>query len=211
MESNNKRKHIRKGGYPTPKGGWSIIARRTTDTMPKRVIRDYLEEIHDRLTADAGGAESLTAIQRIAIDRAVTLLGGIRSFEEILRINGLMTGNGDIRTDVQGSYLAWNTALARWVAVLTATGAKDPKGKTLSAKALSAFVVKELRAASVVEGDVETPAKEPESGSGSGDDIFEGAVGSDLRGERPWPVRAVGVPVVNAPTGQMVKDSDGKA
>ncbi len=98
-------------GRPPKHGGFSLMVR--AGEIPERVshIRAYLTRVREGLIENAAGREvELTAGQAVLIDRAVSILGVIRTIEETLSEQGIMAA-GVLAPVLQDNYLAYCNSL----------------------------------------------------------------------------------------------------
>ena len=98
-------------GRPPKHGGFSLMVR--AGEIPERVthIRAYLTWIREGLIRDVAGEEAnLTAAQVVLIDRAISILGVIRTVEESLAEVGIMKA-GVLAGVLQDNYLAYCNSL----------------------------------------------------------------------------------------------------
>ena len=98
-------------GRPPKHGAYSLLVK--AGELPQRLgyIRRFIEEARAGLIRDVGGtAEGLTTAQAVLIDRAISLLGVIRTIESNLAEEGIMQG-GNLVHVLRDSYLAYTNSL----------------------------------------------------------------------------------------------------
>ena len=108
-QSDGARKQTK--GRPPKPGGYSLIARQ--GELPKRTtrVRRYLSDVLAGLIRDvAGREEDLTTAQLVLVDRAVSLLGVLRTIEESLSETGIMRGT-ELAPILRENFLSYNNTL----------------------------------------------------------------------------------------------------
>jgi hypothetical protein len=107
-----------KKGRPPKHGGYSLLVR--AGELPERMtrIRRYLGEIREGLIRDVAGREAdLTTCQAVLIDRAISLLGVLRTIEESLSEQGILRGNM-LAPILRENYISYNNTLRLTLAAL---------------------------------------------------------------------------------------------
>lgn len=98
-------------GRPPKHGGYSLMVRQ--GEIPERMtkVRRYLSEVREGLVRDVAGIEAdLTTAQRVLIDRAISLLGVLRTIEESLSEAGIMRGS-TLAPILRENYISYNNTL----------------------------------------------------------------------------------------------------
>jgi hypothetical protein len=88
--------------------------------VPERMtkVRAYLSGVRAGLVRDVAGLEEdLTTAQRVLIDRAISLLGVLRTIEESLSEKGIMQGSG-LAPILRENYISYNNTLRLTLASL---------------------------------------------------------------------------------------------
>lgn len=107
-----------KRGRPFKHGGYSLMVRQ--GELPERMtkVRQYLTDVREGLIRDVAGLEAdLTTAQRVLIDRAISLLGVLRTIEESLSEQGIMRGS-TLAPILRESFISYNNTLRLTLAAL---------------------------------------------------------------------------------------------
>jgi hypothetical protein len=107
-----------KRGRPFKHGGYSLMVR--AGEVPERMtkVRAYLSGVRAGLVRDvAGQEEAMTTAQGVLVDRAISLLGVLRTIEESLSEKGIMQGSA-LSPILRENYISYNNTLRLTLAAL---------------------------------------------------------------------------------------------